>query len=88
MLKITKYIMWLEGARGRGGMKGGKDKEKGVGYHYQILLLCGETRKRSIALWLSFSHVIECSVDSEEDSVQQVLTQHHSYKKHHLIRVD
>ena len=35
-------------------MKGGKDKEKGVGYHYQILLLCGETEKRSITLWLSF----------------------------------
>ena len=37
-------------------MKGGKEKEKGVhcGYHYQILLLSGETEKRSIAIWLSF----------------------------------
>ena len=59
---MTKYIMWLEGARGRGGMKGGKEKEKGVGFHYQILLLCGETEERSLTLWLSFGLQHKCGL--------------------------
>ena len=63
----------------------------------QNLMLSGDLGHRSVTqLWYCnagqvfawCSHVLECRVGIEKDSVQQFSTQRRIYKKHHLTRVD